>query len=115
LSKAAQAEFVICDWTIEELFRDWKSMGWQWQQSRVHDPTRVQRLLLVLALATLWLVALAQRLVRRGGRQALEAGRRLYSHFQLDLRWCEQELDAQRPVPCLLRLWPEAVAWRKLS
>ena len=92
-----------------------KSLGWQWQQSRVQDPSRVQRLLLVLALATLWMVALAQRLLRRVGRQAPEGGRRLYSHFQLGMRWCMQELDAQRPVPCLLRLWPEATARRKLS
>jgi hypothetical protein len=60
----------------EEVFRDLKSLGWQWQHSRVQDPARVQRLLLVLALATLWMLALGQRLLRRGGRQALEGGRR---------------------------------------
>lgn len=103
----------------EELFRDLKSLGWQWQDSRVRAPERVQRLLLVLALATLWMVALGQRLLRRGGpggRHTFEAGRRRwYSHFQLGLRWCEQHLDAHRPVPCLLWLWPEARARVKLS
>jgi hypothetical protein len=103
----------------EELFRDLKSWGWQWQHSRVRAPERVQRLLLVLALATLWMVALGQRLLRQGGprgRRALEAGRRRwYSQFQLGLRWCEQQLDAHRPVPCLFGLWPEARARVKLS
>jgi hypothetical protein len=104
----------------EELFRDLKRLGWQWQQSRVLAPARVQCLLLVLALATLWMVALGQRLLRHGGpdgRRALEGGRRrrAYSHFQLGMRWCEQRLDAHRRVPCRLTLWPEQTARVKLS
>ena len=35
-------------------FRDLKSDGFQWQRSQVWLPTHVERLLLVLALATLW-------------------------------------------------------------
>jgi hypothetical protein len=50
----------------EELFGALKSFGWQWQRSRVRQPARVERLLLVLALATLWIVALAQRVLKRG-------------------------------------------------
>lgn len=38
----------------EASFRDLKSDGFQWQRSRVWLPAHVQRLLLVLALATLW-------------------------------------------------------------
>jgi hypothetical protein len=106
----------------EELFRDLKRLGWQWQDSRVRAPERVQRLLLVLALATLWMLALGQRLLRQGGQQGrriLEAGtrrsRRWYSQFQLGLRWCEQQLDVHRRVPCRLALWPDPRAQTKLS
>jgi hypothetical protein len=38
----------------EASFRDLKSDGFQWQRSRVWLPAHVERLLLVLALATLW-------------------------------------------------------------
>ena len=38
----------------EASFRDLKSDGFNWQSSRVWLPTHVERLLLVLALATLW-------------------------------------------------------------
>lgn len=100
----------------EELFRDLKRLGWQWQLSRVHAPERVQRLLLLLALATVWMVALGERLLRRGQRRTLEAGRRRrLSLFQLGLRWCEQQLDAHRPVPCLLGFPPSAFPVTKLS
>lgn len=100
----------------EELFRDLKRLGWQWQQSRVLQPERVQRLLLILALATLWMLALGERLLRHGQRRTLECGRRRrLSLFQLGLRWCEQQLDTHRPIPCLLGFPPSALPVTKLS
>lgn len=100
----------------EELFRDLKSFGWQWQRSRVRKPERVQRLLLVLALATLWVVCLAQRVIRRGQRHLLEErSRRCYSHFQLGLRWVARQLATDSPVHCILHLWPETISPTKLS
>lgn len=38
---------------IEALFRDWKSSGWQWEASQVREIAHQERLLLVLAFATL--------------------------------------------------------------
>jgi hypothetical protein len=38
----------------EGSFRDLKSDGFQWQRSRIWQPAHVERLLLVLAVATLW-------------------------------------------------------------
>jgi hypothetical protein len=100
----------------EEGFRDWKSAGWNWQTSRVRRPERVERLLLILALATLWMCVLAQRVIRRGLRVVLEPVRaRWYSAFQLGLRYfCRLATnDAQPPVS--LRLTPQARAPVKLS
>ena len=53
-SRARQAEFVICDQTIELGFRALKGLGWQWQRSRRTDPARVARHWLALAVASLW-------------------------------------------------------------
>jgi hypothetical protein len=100
----------------EELFRDLKSFGWNWQRSRVRRPERVERLLLVLALATLWVVALSQRVIRSGHRILLEErSRRCYSRFQLGLRWLKRLLANDQPVHCYLRLWTETTVPAKLS
>lgn len=37
-------------------YRDIKSDGWQWQHTRMDDPTRAERLWLAMAVATLWAV-----------------------------------------------------------
>ncbi len=101
---------------IEELFRDLKSRGWGWDRSRVREPQRVAALLVVLTIATLWMLALGQRVVRYGHRRHLEPGsRRWYSRFQLGLRWLERLVTEGKPVPCYLRLLPEARAPVKLS
>ncbi len=42
---------------IEEGFRVLKSLGWQWQSSRITDPQRGERLWLALAVATVWTLA----------------------------------------------------------
>lgn len=100
----------------EELFRDLKSFGWQWQSSRLRDPTRVDRLLLVLALATLWIDALAHHVLRHQLRHLLEdRSRRCYSYFQLGLRWLRRCLALDLPLPCTLNLLPLSGAAGKLS
>lgn len=92
----------------EELFRDLKSFGWQWQQSRVRRPERVERLLVLLALATLWVCCMSQRVIRRGWRTVLEErSRRCYSRFQLGLRWIHRQLATDHRIVCTLTLWPD--------
>ena len=46
-------------WAIERLFLAWKSHGWDIEASGVHDPQRLGRWLTVIALATLWRLAMA--------------------------------------------------------
>lgn len=100
----------------EELFRDLKSFGWQWQSSRLRHPDRVDRLLLVLALATLWIDALAHHVLRHRLRHLLEdRSRPCYSYFQLGLRWLRRCLAMDLPLPCTLSLLPLAGATGKLS
>ena len=46
-------------WAIERLFWSWKSHGWAIESSGVRDPARFGRLLVGLALATWWRLAMA--------------------------------------------------------
>jgi hypothetical protein len=46
---------------VELGFRALKSMGWQWQRTQRSDPDRAARHWLVLAIATLWTVAVGTR------------------------------------------------------
>ena len=100
----------------EELFRDLKSFGWGWQACRVRDPVRVARLLLALALATLWMLAVAQRVIKRGWRRLVDdRARRTLSHFQLGRRWIARCLANDDPSPIGLSLWREVRPFPKLS
>ena len=55
-SRAAQ--FAICDQTIEPGFRIDKTSGWQWEASQVTDLDHVERLLVAMAWATLFVLCL---------------------------------------------------------
>ena len=100
----------------EEPFRDLKSFGWQWHASRLRHPDRVDRLLLVLALATLWIDALAHQVLRSRLRHLLEdRSRPCYSYFQLGLRWLRRCLASDRSPPCHVALLPLTGAAGKLS
>ncbi len=44
--------------STECVYRDLKSDGWQWHHTRLLDPNRAERLLLAIAVATLWMVML---------------------------------------------------------
>jgi hypothetical protein len=86
----------------EQSFRDEKSGGFHWDQSRVDDPRRATRLLLVMALATLLSIATGVQVVKRGLRHLLDCHRtRTLSYFQLGRRWLEWITKDERPVPPL--------------
>jgi hypothetical protein len=54
---ASAAWYGLRAW-VEQGFKVIKGGGWDWQRTRMEDPGRVERLWLVLAVATLWAVAL---------------------------------------------------------
>ncbi|MBI4285090.1 MAG: transposase [Chloroflexi bacterium] len=102
---------------VELGFRALKGLGWQWQKSRRTDPTRVARHWLVLAVATLWVMATGTR-VEDAEAQGKLPGRlqiapscltgprgprgRQSSLFQLG----REELETQlRQGYCWRRLW----------
>jgi Transposase DDE domain len=106
---------------IEHGFRALKSIGWQWERTRRTDPTRVARYWLVLAVATLWTVAVGTRVEEAWERGcapsallhpplAPTAGRRVLSVFRRGLHAVRQQVARDRLWRCLWLAptrWPE--------
>ena len=63
-SAANPCWYALRSW-IEQGFKVFKRGGWQWQRTRMTDPARAERLWVVLAVATLWLVEVGR--VRAAG------------------------------------------------
>jgi hypothetical protein len=75
----------------EESFRDDKSSGFDWDTSRVRDPAHMDRLLLVLQLAALFVLVQGLFVLQHGQRHVLERpDRRTLSLFSLGLRWIDR-------------------------
>lgn len=91
----------------EESFRDDKSHGLNWQDSRIWIPEHAERLLLVMALAMWLTIAVGVQVVKRAWRRRIDrASRRTLSIFQLGHRWLERCLYSSRAPPCNLHLYP---------
>lgn len=58
-------EYAVRVWQ-EQSFRDLKSGGWQWNQSHIWFPHHTERLLLVLAVAYAWVLALGAYFIHAG-------------------------------------------------
>jgi hypothetical protein len=56
-SQADVAWYGLRAW-IEASYKDAKRGGWHWEQTKMRDPRRAERLWLALALATLWVVSM---------------------------------------------------------
>ena len=96
-------EYARRNWQ-EQSFRDLKSGGWHWGNSRIRSPLHVANLLVLLAIAYTWMVALGSQAVAAGIAQPLVrrpdgSHRRLWSLFREGLRYFVQVL--QRHTVCL--------------
>lgn len=79
--------------SIEQSFRDDKSGGFDMEHTRLQHAERIDRLLLVLALATLWCHELGEFVLKQGEtfrRQVDPSRKRSLSLFQLGLRWLKR-------------------------
>lgn len=78
---------------IDESFRDDKSGGFDLAHTRLQHPERLERLLLAVALATLWCHELGEHVLAEGEatrRQIDPGATRELSLFQLGLRWLKR-------------------------
>ncbi len=107
---------------VELGFRALKGMGWQWQRTRRTDPERVARHWLVLAVATVWVLASGTR-AEDAELRNLPPGRlraaptplvgpsqtkpRQVSLFQRGLTWLRQQLNRR----LWSRLWLNPEPW----
>lgn len=99
---------------IEQSFKEDKSGGFDLDHTRLLNPQRLERLLLAVALATLWAHELGEYVLRGGRprRQAIDAGtQRELSIFQLGLRWLKRciALQLNRLPPFKARLSPKGI------
>lgn len=93
---------------IETVFRDWQSGGFHLDRCGLPDTTRVVRLLLVLAIAYVWLVSIGRWVVKRGYRRLIDDGTSHQWHvslFQLGVGWKERLASYTQAVPVLFFLY----------
>lgn len=57
---------------IEPTFRDWKSAGFDLEQTQIDDASRLNRLVLGLSLTTLWMIHIGSWLTRHGHLRLLD-------------------------------------------
>src|SRR5215211_6128769 len=84
----------------EESFRDDKSSGFDWDASRVREPAHMDRLLLVLQLAALFVLVQGVFVLRHGLRRVLERPDRR----TLSLRWLDRARSHLVPLDPSLTL-----------
>ena len=86
---------------IEGLIRDFKSGGFQLDDTRLEHEARLNRLLLAMAIATWWFVAMATRLIKQGRRREIDNERkRAHTYFQIDWSWLKKQVRLGKPIPC---------------
>ena len=91
----------------EELtFRDCKSGGWQWQNSRVWKPERADMLWLAMSAAYVWMLSLGAKvcLSPKIHRAAVGGNPDSVNVFMLGLILFQNRLWNRRRIPCALKL-----------
>ena len=82
---------------IEPTFRDWKSYGFDLENSKIDAAERLDGLLLILALDTVWLLHIGDWLTQHGRRYLLEPDHKQdYSLFRLG----RDHLQRARTIGC---------------
>lgn len=89
-----------CRFSIETLFSDHKSRGFQLHKSHLSEPARVLRLLIAAALAYLWIIFLGTLAHLEGWVALIHRTERCdLSLFQLGLRLLDYFLNQGLPIP----------------
>lgn len=87
----------------EQLWRDFKSQGFDLEASHIEVGERLERLLLGIALATVWALWTGAKVVRRHLRRRVDSGRRRrLSLFLIGIRWLEHCLALFQHLTLLL-------------
>lgn len=93
-------------WGVECLFRDFKSSGWQLDQSALHDTKRRNCLLVLLSINYLWVTCLGRWLCKTGRRCEIDTKtHRHYSLFRIGWDWLIHQHVLGHSIPALLTLY----------
>ena len=85
---------------VEPFFRDWKSYGFDLEDSKLVHPRRLETLLLAMATATLWMLHVGLWVIETGRRRLLEARhKRDYSIFRLGRDYAFRSQVMHWPLP----------------
>ena len=88
---------------VETLFGNHKARGFQLTRTHMTDPQHIDRLMLVLAIATCLVLGLGTHLILSGAiKQVDRADRRDLSLFQLGWRWFFRLLTLERLAECTM-------------
>jgi Transposase DDE domain len=93
---------------IETVFRDWQSGGFHLDQSGITDRDRLAQLLIILAIAYLWLVSVGRWVVKRSYRTRIDDGSSRHWHFslfQLGVGWMQHCHSFGQSLPLMLYLY----------
>lgn len=93
---------------IETMFRDCQSGGFHLDRCGLPDTARVVQLLLVVALAYLWLVSVGRWVVKKGYRRLIDSGSAhqwQFSLFQLGVGWMHRLHSFTRSLPLLFYVY----------
>ena len=108
LTPPCQAEFVICDQTIEEMFGDMKGNGFDLESTHLHSFIRLSRLTLVVTLLYDWLATTGVKSIKAGLRHLVDRkDRRDLSIFQIGWRIINRRLINGLPIP--IPLFPDTI------
>jgi hypothetical protein len=85
---------------IEPTFRDWKSYGFNLEQSQIEDPQRLQVLLLGMAVTTVWMIHVGDWLTHQGHDRLLDRSHHPdYSLFRLGRDYLRRSLTLGWSIP----------------
>jgi hypothetical protein len=91
---------------IEEMFRDFKEFGFRLEQTRIKMAERISRLLVGICIAYVWLLGTGVWLCKNGRRKRVDRRpKRQLSHFRIGLRYLQQSLLRNMPIPLKLAIY----------
>ena len=93
-------------WSIECLFKDCKSAGFNLTGSHLEHPQRADSLLVLLALTYVWVNCVGRWLCKTGQRRQVDTGRKRHlSLFRIGHDWLVSQFRQHRPWPLILTLY----------
>jgi hypothetical protein len=105
-----EAALLVYAWRfwIEPLFADFKGRGFHLAQTRIRDPKRLSRLLLVACITFLWTVSVGSQVFHSSEQRLVDRNDRTdRSFFQLGYRLLKRLLKLAEPLRVLFQLHPD--------